>query len=385
MRPSKKNELVEKALAVFYRHGFHATGMDTLVAETGISKTSMYKHFRTKDDLIVATLRLRDAKFRAWFQGRVEALADDPRGRLFAVFDALSEWLDGDDFQGCMFIKASSEFQEADHPIHVHAAEHKRALVTYLETLTRDAGAPDPGGMARRLLIIKEGATVAAHMSATDDPGADAKAAARVLLESALDAPPPPGRTQNVGALVFACPEQNWAGRGAAYVQTLRLAAPERSVHVVTGSMTDVRAHVADGSADVAIVDRCDETGGPVLRRLADDVIRPYATPGARAANDSTPILAVDYGPDFTMWAKTSSAGAPQPPLTFTSPMAALDHLIERGGTAYLPEDLADPYVESGVLVPVSSAPAFRRPLWLVATAEAAKSTPDIASILASA
>ena len=79
MRPNKKDELVRKALTVFYRDGFHATGMDKLVAETGVSKTSMYKHFRTKEELIVAVLKLRDESFREWFERRVDELAD----RLF--------------------------------------------------------------------------------------------------------------------------------------------------------------------------------------------------------------------------------------------------------------------------------------------------------------
>ncbi|KAJ8138879.1 hypothetical protein OY671_007909, partial [Metschnikowia pulcherrima] len=61
MRQTKRDELVEKATAIFYRNGFQATGMDRLVAETGISKTSIYKHFETKDDSIVATLKSRDA------------------------------------------------------------------------------------------------------------------------------------------------------------------------------------------------------------------------------------------------------------------------------------------------------------------------------------
>ncbi|WP_291737358.1 TetR/AcrR family transcriptional regulator, partial [Leisingera sp. F5] len=89
MRPNKRDELVRKALDVFYRSGFHATGMDTLVKETGVSKTSMYKHFRTKDDLISAVLQLRDENFRNWLYGRMEALSDTPAGQLIAVFTAL--------------------------------------------------------------------------------------------------------------------------------------------------------------------------------------------------------------------------------------------------------------------------------------------------------
>ena len=125
MSASKRDILVKKALEVFYRNGFHATGMDMLVTETGVSKTSMYKHFRTKEDLILASLRLRDELFRNWLTRRMEELADTPRGQLLAMFDALGEWFEQDDFNSCMFIKAAGEFPVADHPIRARAAEHK--------------------------------------------------------------------------------------------------------------------------------------------------------------------------------------------------------------------------------------------------------------------
>ena len=85
MRQTKRDELVEKATAIFYRNGFQATGMDRLVAETGISKTSIYKHFETKDDLIVATLKSRDAFLRGWLFGRMAELTSSPREQLIAI------------------------------------------------------------------------------------------------------------------------------------------------------------------------------------------------------------------------------------------------------------------------------------------------------------
>ena len=90
MRPSKRGELVQEALRIFYRDGFHATGMDLLSAETGISKTTMFKHFRSKEDLILAVLRLRDEQFRNWLFRRMEQ-AGPPRAQLLAMFDALRE------------------------------------------------------------------------------------------------------------------------------------------------------------------------------------------------------------------------------------------------------------------------------------------------------
>lgn len=186
MRPNKRDELVRKALQVFYQSGFHATGMDKLVVETGVSKTSMYKHFRTKEELILAALRLRDENFRNWFLRRIQTLADTPAEQLLASFDALGEWFNEDGFRGCMFIKAGAEFQEKDHPIHVQAAEHKRVLLEYFTDLARKAGARDPEVLGCQILLLKEGAIVTAVLLKSCDPARDAKAAARVLLDAAL-------------------------------------------------------------------------------------------------------------------------------------------------------------------------------------------------------
>ena len=187
MRPNKKDELVSKALEVFYREGFHATGMDKLVVETGVSKTSMYKHFRTKEELILAALELRDRNFREWFLNRVAEMADTPAEQLLAGFDALAEWFEEDNYRGCMFIKACSEFQEADHPIHQQASRHKQILLEHLTGLARAAGAKDPDCLGSQMLLLKEGAIVSSVLINSGAPARDAKAAARVLLETALE------------------------------------------------------------------------------------------------------------------------------------------------------------------------------------------------------
>lgn len=187
MRPSKRDELVRKALEIFYREGFHATGMDLLAAETGISKTTMFKHFRTKEDLILAVLRLRDENFRNWLFRRMEE-AGGPRAQLSAMFDALSEWFASPEFRSCMFIKAASEYPDPRHPIHAQSAEHKRMLFLQLVKITEAAGAEDPASLARALLLLKEGAIVTAHIGHELDPAADAKAAAEALLAGLPDA-----------------------------------------------------------------------------------------------------------------------------------------------------------------------------------------------------
>ncbi|SDQ19427.1 TetR family transcriptional regulator [Pseudovibrio sp. Tun.PSC04-5.I4] len=185
MPPSKRDEIVQKAMETFYRNGFHATGMDMLVAESGISKTSMYKHFRTKDDLIVAALKLREEQFNDWAFQRIDELASDPRNKLLAFFDVLEEWFQQDSFKSCMFIKASSEYPESDHPIHRQTVEQRTILLSNILHLVRLAHLKEPEQLARQIVMLQEGAIVTAHFGNCANPAADAKHAANALIEAA--------------------------------------------------------------------------------------------------------------------------------------------------------------------------------------------------------
>lgn len=186
MRPNKRAELIRKSLDLFYRNGFHATGMDLVAAETGVSKTSIYKHFRSKEELILAVLRLRDEDFRNWLYRRLEQRSGSPRGQLEALFDVLEEWFEQPGFQGCMFIKASAEYQSGEDPINVQSAEHKRLLQEHFTALAARAGAGDPAALARQLMILKEGAIVLAAMSHSSAPARDARLSALTLIGQAV-------------------------------------------------------------------------------------------------------------------------------------------------------------------------------------------------------
>ncbi len=186
MSRSERDELVEKALEAFYKGGFQAVGMDRLAKETGISKTSTYKHFKTKEDLILEVLSLRDERFRNWFVRRTEELASTPLDRLLAIFDALDEFFKEDKFKSCMFIRASSEFPDRDHPIHKASAQHKRLLLTYVIGLPEQAGAKEPGKLARQLMLLKEGAIVTAHLLGPEGVAENAKETAKILIEKAI-------------------------------------------------------------------------------------------------------------------------------------------------------------------------------------------------------
>ncbi len=185
MSASKKPQLIEKALIAFNKGGYQAVGMDRLAKETQTSKTSIYKHFATKDDLIIAVLDHRDEKFRNWFVRRLEELANTPKDQLLAVFDVIDEWFKEEDFKSCMFIRASCEYPDADHPVHQATKRHKRLLLTHVTGLAEQAGTKDPGALARQILMLKEGAILAAHIEGPNGVAANAKSAAKLLVEDA--------------------------------------------------------------------------------------------------------------------------------------------------------------------------------------------------------
>jgi AcrR family transcriptional regulator len=186
-RPSKKEHLVETAVKLFGRFGFHATGIDKILQEAGVARMTLYKHFRSKDELILAALRRRDEQFRIWFKSAIEKTGGTPAERLLASFDALDEWFAGKafagvPFTGCSFINATAEFSETNHPVHQLAAEHKRLILEYLRLLASSAGARDPDGLAWSISLLHEGAIVTAQVSSDPRAAQGAKEIARTVM-----------------------------------------------------------------------------------------------------------------------------------------------------------------------------------------------------------
>lgn len=170
-----RERLVEAALRLFHRDGFHATGIDRVLAEAGVAKMTLYNHFKSKEALALAALRLRDLRFRAWLDettGNRAAAArnDGPVGRLLALVDALEEWFADPAFHGCLFINAAAEYGDVEDPIHRAAAEHKAEIVRWLTGLAEGAGAVEPEALATALALIKDGLIVQARIAGHEAP-----------------------------------------------------------------------------------------------------------------------------------------------------------------------------------------------------------------------
>lgn len=187
MPPSKRNELIDAAMRVFYKHGFGASSLDDILNEGGVSRMTLYNHFKSKDELILAALRRRDEIFRNKLMKYVDSKSKMPRDRIAALFDFHEDWFTGNEFCGCMFINASAEFCDADSAPRRIAAEHKQELVRYMRELCEAAGVHDPIDMAEQLNILLEGAIVTARVvgqvsEGGKNPGAAARLAKRMAL-----------------------------------------------------------------------------------------------------------------------------------------------------------------------------------------------------------
>lgn len=187
---SRRDELIDTALRLFYTNGFNATGIDKILAEAGVAKMTLYNHFRSKDELILAALERRDETFRDWLTSEMEKASSDPRTQLLAMFDALLSWFEGKAFKklgffGCAFINASSEFGDLSHPAHHLSAEHKERIVSFIEDICAKGGAKEPRKLAEQLALLKEGAIVTAQVRGMKESAHIAKQMAENLLDAA--------------------------------------------------------------------------------------------------------------------------------------------------------------------------------------------------------
>ncbi len=181
----KRDHLMATAWRLFYRDGFRAVGIDLILAEAGVAKMTLYNHFSSKEELIVALLEKRDRELRAAMAATVEAAGKSPTQRLLAAFDWLEGWFGSPDFNGCVFIRALSEYPEATHAIHRTAWNHKVAVKEMLAQLCAAAGASNPAGLAETLSLLIDGAIVAAHGTRATGSARSARATAATLLKLA--------------------------------------------------------------------------------------------------------------------------------------------------------------------------------------------------------
>jgi len=186
-KPAKQSDarqrILETAERLFYADGVRAVGIDRVIAEAGVAKMSLYNHFASKDDLILAVLQYREEKFGGMFSNWMERHLSNGMNRLGAFFAALKDWFESPGFRGCMFINARVELADAKHPASEFSTCHKERFHAMLRTIIEESGgAKSAETVAPAIALLVEGAIVTAMMTQSSEPADVAKNAAWAML-----------------------------------------------------------------------------------------------------------------------------------------------------------------------------------------------------------
>ena len=179
---STADHILDVAGALFYERGFAATGVDLVVRESGVAKMTLYRHYPSKDDLIAAWLERVDAQFWQSFEEWAGPDTLPPRERLLGVFTGLGRLVGSPRCLGCPFLLAASEFPEPGTRAREVALGHKARLRERLRAMATQAGAADGDALGDQLLLLMDGAFMAARLFGPDDPPSRHVAAAAATL-----------------------------------------------------------------------------------------------------------------------------------------------------------------------------------------------------------
>ena len=183
----KRQELINTAFKLFYQNGIHAVGINQILKESGIAKKTLYHHFASKEQLLLAVINYRDKVFLEWFISHIKA-ADPGLPAIEAIFDALDDWFNNraealTQFQGCFFINTCAEFGDLSHQAHQMCAEHKQRIEDLVreqvDQLPIETGHKE---LTQTICQLKEGAIVQAHIQGDLGAAKRSKGVAGVLV-----------------------------------------------------------------------------------------------------------------------------------------------------------------------------------------------------------
>ncbi|MCI0675972.1 MAG: TetR/AcrR family transcriptional regulator [Phycisphaerales bacterium] len=187
MAVSTRDRLLQAAHDLFYRDGFQTVGLDQIIDEVGVTKTTFYNHFESKDDLIIQVLRKHDKWWQNGFRDKLrEYGGDTPRGQLLAVFDVIDELIRQPGYMGCIFINVAVQFPLAHDPAHQEAVRHKAAMEGILREVAGYAGADDPAMLAKEFALLMEGTYVTSQITGDSKPIEVGRRLSQMLIDKHL-------------------------------------------------------------------------------------------------------------------------------------------------------------------------------------------------------
>src|SRR5450756_3083920 len=162
---SAHDRLLGAATRLFCKNGINATGIDAIISEAGTAKTTLYKLFGSKTNLVHAVLDTEGRPWRESFIGALEAGGGNAQVKLARIFPALKDWFGQEHFYGCPFINAVGEHDKDQKQLRAIAMRHKKVVLAYIEKLAGEMGAAEPEVLAHQLALLMDGAIVAAMVS----------------------------------------------------------------------------------------------------------------------------------------------------------------------------------------------------------------------------
>ncbi len=185
-KSNARQRILDTSERLFYAEGFRAVGVDRVVAEADVAKMTLYNHFPSKDDLMLATLKQQEAKVATMFDTAIKSYLAVGEARLDAFFLALGDWFQSPGFRGCSFINARVELADPDHPVSKFSAAHKQRFHAQLaEIVAEAAGHEIADSVAPAITLIVEGAIVAAVMQQSPRSAEIARKASNALISAA--------------------------------------------------------------------------------------------------------------------------------------------------------------------------------------------------------
>ncbi|MFJ2477544.1 TetR/AcrR family transcriptional regulator [Streptomyces sp. NPDC087659] len=189
-RKTKSEERILTAAAqLFYANGLRGVGIDQVIAASGVAKSTLYAHFRTKEELIAAYLRRTDDSWTGQLRDAARRAGDDPRKQLVGLFDALADAFDRHGFFGCPFVSAAVE-AELDSEARAVTVAHTQRRQEWLKELGNQAGAPSPEVLARQIGLLIDGALASGRLLQDRAVVDEAKATARLLIDAHTSSSP---------------------------------------------------------------------------------------------------------------------------------------------------------------------------------------------------
>lgn len=188
-RESGRERILGAAYDLFVRHGIRAVGVDRVIEQAGVAKATLYRNFRSKDDLVLAVLdRRAELWTEGWLQAEVTRRTTSPVEQLLTIFDVFGEWFEEDSFEGCSFINVMLEFDDPANTVRVASVEHLADIRSFLSRVAGEAGISEPEDFARQWHILMKGSIVSAG-EGDRNAAARAREMGTLLLEHRLPAP----------------------------------------------------------------------------------------------------------------------------------------------------------------------------------------------------